>query len=142
MQLDGVDTSSNDGNQGLIESEGVKSVSQGAKGVDLKDTTDVEAPVQPEGVPLPDSPSRTPQPIAQPAEIPVETQDNADADGDSIVSSPEVDPWEKVEETLGSAEAEGLHPASTIACAAEDAVSADSLPSEEAPEVEACTPTG
>jgi len=137
LQLDGVDTSSKDGNQGLIEGESVKSVTQGVEGVDLKDTTDHDAPVQPEGIPLPDSPCGTPrpnEPITQPAEIPVETQDSAAADGDSIASSP---PWEKVEETLGSAEAEGLHPASTIASAAEDVVPADSLSSEEAPEVEA-----
>lgn len=134
MQLDG------DSSPKEQEPAGVKSVTQGVKEVDIGDTTDAEAPVQPEGIPLPDSPrSATPQ-SEHPRETSVETQDDLDADGDSITSALEADPGEKVEETLHSAETEDSETTETTASATEDAVPADSLPSEEeseATEVEA-----
>ncbi|KAL4071768.1 hypothetical protein J3A83DRAFT_4092884 [Scleroderma citrinum] len=129
-----IDESPKDSKQGQAEGEGVKSVTQGVKQVDLEDKTDKETPVQPEGIPLPDSPRGTPQPIVQPSETPVETQDNTDTDGDSNAPSSEADPEEKVGETSDAAETEDLHPADTIASVAEDTVPPDSSPSEEAPE--------
>ncbi|KAI6041521.1 hypothetical protein EDC04DRAFT_3059712 [Pisolithus marmoratus] len=57
MQLDGVEALTKDSKEGQTDGEGVKSVTQGVKQVDLEDTRDQARPAQPEAIPLPESPS-------------------------------------------------------------------------------------
>ncbi|KAI6132922.1 hypothetical protein EV401DRAFT_1821087, partial [Pisolithus croceorrhizus] len=61
MQLDGVEASTKDGDEGRAEGEEVKFVTKGVKQVDLEDTVVQGPPAHPEAIPLPESPS--PQPV-------------------------------------------------------------------------------
>ncbi|KAI6128181.1 hypothetical protein EDD16DRAFT_1443388, partial [Pisolithus croceorrhizus] len=60
MQLNGVEASAKDGDEGRTEGEEVKFVTKGVKRVDLEDAEVQGFPAHPEAIPLPGSPS--PQP--------------------------------------------------------------------------------
>lgn len=95
-----------------VEGQGVKEVTTGVKEVDLEDKDRVEdAPsIPPEGVPLPDSPSPSPEVAeTEPANLDAseETVDRKHADDeDSVASSAQEEDAEEGTEDSGSSEAE------------------------------------
>ena len=87
-----------------VEGQDVKEVTKGVKEVDLEDKDKLEdASIRPEGVPLPDSPSGSPEPRSESSEIEPaksdeveETRDQEHTDDqESIASSPPVDDGEE-----------------------------------------------
>ncbi|KAG6335168.1 hypothetical protein ID866_3912, partial [Astraeus odoratus] len=69
VQLGGTDALPSGSGGGPVEGEEVKTVTKGVKDVDVEDNRDDSNPaVQPEVVPLPESPRGTPQPEPQASE--------------------------------------------------------------------------